>query len=129
MGNSTNFKKSERLSKKLLIDQLFAKKGRSISSGPLLLAYLEVPLEEAVPVQVLFSVSKRKFGKAHDRNLLKRRMRESYRELKSELYSHIQNRQKQFAMAFLYLETEKRSFADIREHMTIILDRFVETDS
>lgn len=37
------------------------------------------PVYQSVPVQVAFSVPKRSFKKAYQRNRLKRRMREAYR--------------------------------------------------
>lgn len=75
-----NFGKAERLHSKKLIQELFTK-GSSFYLHPF--KVLTLP-QSAPPNQVLISVSKRNFKKAVDRNLIKRRVRESYR-LQKEL--------------------------------------------
>src|SRR5690554_6622772 len=68
--------KEERLCSKRSIDGLFAK-GSSFVLYPFRFVVLQSPDEQ--PAKILFSVSKRKFRKAVDRNWIKRRMREAYR--------------------------------------------------
>lgn len=76
------FKKAERLSKKKLIEELFAK-GSYFYLAPFKVVYLEEPTSQYH--QVLISVPKRIFKKAVTRNLLKRRIREAYRLNKGSL--------------------------------------------
>ena len=79
------FKKEERLCSKKLLEELFHN-GSSFLLYPFRITWLVTDrLPGDVPVQVVISVSKRKFKRAVDRNLLKRRMREIYRLNKSEL--------------------------------------------
>ncbi|HMQ00650.1 MAG TPA: ribonuclease P protein component [Cyclobacteriaceae bacterium] len=68
--------KSSLLSKKKNIQELF-NKGSSFTLYPLRVYYLAVPDEEKT--QVLFTVAKKNFKKAVDRNRIKRLMREAYR--------------------------------------------------
>jgi ribonuclease P protein component len=72
-----SFPKAERLSKRNTIQELFAK-GSSFYIHPFKVLVL-TDLEAKSPHQALFSVSKRNFKRAVDRNLVKRRMREAYR--------------------------------------------------
>lgn len=82
------FKKEERLCSTKLLDKLFHN-GSSFLLYPYRITWLVNP-EQAVPVQVVIQVSKRRYKRAVDRNLIKRRIRELYRTHKSaELYSFI----------------------------------------
>ena len=83
MGKFT-FRKAERLSKEKIIQELF-EKGSSFYLFPFKV-YCMPNRDGQYPVhQVLVSVSKKNFKRAVDRNLIKRRMRESYRLQKHHL--------------------------------------------
>lgn len=85
------FKKEERLCSKKLLDKLYHS-GSSFLLYPFRLTWLVTEVLPAdVPAQVVISVSKRKFKRAVDRNLIKRRSREIYRLNKAELlYSFLE---------------------------------------
>tara|TARA_R110000850_G_scaffold99019_1_gene205284 strand:+ start:448 stop:834 length:387 start_codon:yes stop_codon:yes gene_type:complete len=86
-----NFPKEERLHSKKLIQELF-EKGSSFYLYPfkvMCLPYEVEPTEKPVN-QFLVSVAKRKFKKAVDRNLIKRRIKEAYR-LNKNLLLKIEN--------------------------------------
>ncbi|MEJ7692584.1 ribonuclease P protein component [Daejeonella sp.] len=78
-----SFSKEERLCSVKLIDKLFHS-GSSFLLYPFRIIWLKETLPAEKPVQVLISVPKKKFKRAVDRNLLKRRIREIYRLQKSE---------------------------------------------
>jgi len=62
---------------------------------------------------ILISVSKKKFKRAVNRNKIKRQVREAYRLLKPELITHLEGRNKNLLIAFLYIDKE------IHPHTTI----------
>lgn len=119
------FTKEERLCSRQLIDSLFTGEGvKKISDFPLLLIYREVtPETSEVPVQVMFSVSKRKIKLAVKRNLLKRRLRESYRKHKHKLIDTITVNNKHVLVSIIYLEKKPQPYNVIEKKIIVLLNR------
>ncbi len=112
------FGKEERLAKEKLIKELFDK-GSSFYLFPFKVLVQSNP-DQAYPVhQVLFSVSKRNFKKAVDRNLIKRRMREAFRQNKNKIGAP-----KKLLIAYIYTAKEILTFAQIQERLVKTFNRF-----
>ncbi len=105
-----SFPKSERLSKRNSIQELFSK-GSSFYVFPFKVLALK-NLQSGVPHQVLFSVSKRNFKRAVDRNLIKRRLKEAYRLNKSQLLES-----PKLQIAYIYTAKEILDFQQIQEKL------------
>ena len=118
------FNKAERLKDIKLITALFEKKGESIFKPPILLAFIPSELSTRYPVQVMFSVSKKKFNKAHDRNRIKRLMKEAWRLHKHEVYENLKGSNKQYAVAFLYLEQTMPTFDLVEQKIIAAIHEF-----
>ena len=104
------FKKEERLCNKKLIDGLFHN-GSSFLCYPFKVSWLVIDQSGVYPAQIVFSVSKKRFKKAVDRNLIKRRMREAYRLNKQEfLYTALDNNAKKIVLSLGYVAKEIVSF-------------------
>jgi ribonuclease P protein component len=84
------FTKEERLCNKRLIDGLFHN-GSSFLCYPFKVSWLPSGDSQSFPAQILFSVPKKRFKRAVDRNLIKRRMREAYRLHKEQYLYRILN--------------------------------------
>ncbi len=94
------FKKEERLCSKKVIDKLFSE-GESFLSFPVKIIFLETIIPSKFPVQAGFSVGKKNFKSAVQRNLIKRKMREAYRLNKNEFYKKAG--EKQLAVFFIFI--------------------------
>lgn len=99
-GRNT-FGKDEKLKSKKIIDQLF-NEGKSVSNNGFTLVYLVQPLHTFYPAQAGFSVPKRHFKHAVDRNRIKRMMREAYRLNKTSFYQTLAEKKQQMAVMFVY---------------------------
>ena len=71
-----------------LIEQLFTE-GKSVKNFPLRMVFLQVPHTSTFPIQAAFSVPKRNFKRAVDRNRIKRLLRETYRLQKEIVYTKL----------------------------------------
>jgi ribonuclease P protein component len=112
------FRKEERLSSEKLIKELF-QKGSSFYFFPFKVLVMPNPDKSARFHQLLTSVSKKNFKRAVDRNLIKRRMRESYRLNKNLLPDS-----PLLLIAYIYNAKEILTFAQIQERFVKTLNRF-----
>ena len=110
------FKKNERLCSLKAIEDLY-KEGASFYNTDLKCIYLLKSEPQPAPCQVVFSVPKRSFKRAVDRNLLKRRMREAYRLHKHLLYEQLLEKQKNLHLLIIYTPKEIRTFEAIENSL------------
>lgn len=75
---------------------------KSFNVFPLKAVYMETTEALTFPIQAMFVVPKRNFKKAHDRNQLKRRMREAYRINKHRFYTSLLLENRKMIVAFIY---------------------------
>ena len=107
-------KKSERLSQKKLIEELFDK-GSSFYLYPFKVFFL--PGDKPVN-QVMVTVPKSIFKRAVDRNTIKRRFREGYRLNKAKLVSD-----NFFSIAYIYTAKEILPSALIHQKIVLSFDK------
>lgn len=112
MPNS--FRKEERLKSRTLISLLF-KEGQSFGAYPIRAFWIEKTLPDAVPAQVSFSVPRRAFPHAVDRNRIRRQMREAYRLQKETLYKRLLPGGKQYALMLVYVAKEPATYEIIEQ--------------
>lgn len=120
------FKRSERLKSKKIIGEIFSN-GKVIGAHPIKLFWIEVKDSSAVDQPILqfaFTVSKKKFKKAVDRNRIKRLMRESVRLQKHELIKMDEINNSRFAFMFLYVGEELPKYQNVEQKIKKCIDQF-----
>ena len=120
------FRKPERLVSKTVFESLF-RIGLSRHEFPIRMIWVNSPLPSTSPVQVAFSVSKRNFKRAVDRNRIKRLMREAYRQNKNELYPLLQKHQKQIALLLIFTGKSTSDYTVVLEKIKVLLQHLVKS--
>ena len=118
--------KNERLKSRKQIGLLF-EKGRKFRSGNLRVHYLQSGSETKVgELQVGVTVSTKNFPHAHDRNRVKRMMRESWRLNKNQLREKMSARG-QLLVFLIYSSSEMPAFPQVDGEVKAVLKKLSET--
>ena len=123
--NMKTFSKEERLCSRKLLDQLF-KNGSSFLLYPFRVSFLHLHDEALSPVQVVINVSKKRYKRAVDRNLIKRRIREVYRLHKEELLlSKLNYSSGVFLLSLQFIGKEKHDTDFMDKKMCMALQKLI----
>lgn len=109
-----HFGKAYKLCSRKTIDRLF-KEGKQLRAFPLSMYYLEIEPIEKVPFQVVISAPKRQFKRAHDRNYVKRLIKEVLRKEKQPLEDLLIASGKQLAFFIVYTNKEVLSYPELEK--------------
>ncbi|WP_316829803.1 ribonuclease P protein component [Pedobacter aquatilis] len=118
------FRKEERLCSRKHLDLLF-KSGSSFLLYPFRISYIFIDAAAEVQAQVVINVPKKRYKRAVDRNLLKRRIREAYRLNKKEsFYTQLQADKGLLLFSIQFVGKDKYEFAFIQKKLIATFKRF-----
>ena len=125
MNQSLN--KIEKLKSAKEISLIF-QEGKSISAFPVRMFYRKAQFlnTDSTIIKAAFSVSKKHFKKAVDRNRIKRLLRENYRKNKYIAYNNTTSHQ--YAIIFLYTGKEMPDHNLIQNKIKKLLSSFMERE-
>jgi ribonuclease P protein component len=120
--------KNERLKSRKVIEQVF-KEGKSFSMFPFRVIYTlpnnQLPTA-GCQLQAAFSVSKKYFKKATDRNRIKRLMREAWRLQKNSLAAALKAKEKSMVVFIIFSGNELPQYNLVFEKNTAFINRLLK---
>ena len=119
---SQSFHKTERLKSKIIFDELTAS-GSSVKKYPFILVWKKLNVDQSYPIKIAFSVSKKRFPLAVERNEIKRKIREAYRLKKSGIYANLNNN---YAILIIYTPKKKIKRDFLNNKLTLIFECFID---
>lgn len=119
-------KKQERMVSRKLMETLFGGGGQSMIAYPLRVVYMKRERQAGdAPVQILVSVSKKRFRHAVDRNRVKRQVREGYRKHKHILWEAVTDSE-QLLLALVWLSDRHQATQEVESRLTGLMQRVAE---
>lgn len=119
------FKKAERLSRHGLIRKLFSE-GSTFYIPFFRVTWLRLESDNDEQSQVMLSVPKHNIHGAAGRNLIRRRMRESYRLNRQIFYESLSGKQRKLLICITYTAKEILPFSEIQAKIILLLQRLTE---
>ncbi len=117
------FGKKDKLKSTKKIKQLF-KEGKSFSVFPFRVLYLNAP--DPAHLETAFSVSKKYFKNATDRNRIKRLMREAWRLQQNSMWDKLKEINKGVAVFIIYTGNDLPEYNLVFEKITAVIKRLVK---
>lgn len=119
------FGKAYKLCSRKTIESVF-KQGRSVRVYPYVVYFQENELPEGQPFQLVFSAPKKIFRLAHERNRIKRLMREAFRKKKVILEEALGRDRKQLALFVIYTAKEELPLQKLMARTEQLLTRITQ---
>lgn len=125
-GERQTFSRDERLCKNSLFEELF-EKGNSFHNPLFRVVWMILSDPLSSPARIAISVPKKGFRHATDRNLIKRRIRESYRRRKQTLQSLLRKKDINIAFMIIYRGSRIEDFSSIDRSVKEVIEKLCKS--
>ena len=119
------FPKKQKLCSEKEIEKLF-ENGNSIAKTPLKVIWLTKKKSDNNSVKLLIVVSKKRLKLAAERNVIKRRIKESYRLRKIKLEAFLKSHKQQLNLAIIYQNNKILDYNTIDLKINLLLSRLIK---
>jgi ribonuclease P protein component len=121
-----SFGKQYKLCSKKRISEVF-ESNQKVKVYPFVGHYISIDrMEERVPFQIVLSVPKRNFRKAHDRNRIKRQMHEVVRKNKLSLEAFMEEHGQYLALFIIYTSKEELSSSLLDKKVKLLISELIK---
>jgi ribonuclease P protein component len=115
--------KSDRLTSRVTISKVY-EKGKHLNDYPFKMVWLKETGEAGL--KVVFSVPKRKFKRAVDRNQIKRKLREAYRKHKHDCQKAAESQNARVSLFLIYLGKDIPLSEIVDDKIILLLNRLTK---
>jgi len=119
------FGKSYKLCSQVKIEQLFEQK-KTVKKYPLTAHYLLTEDNIEKPFQIVISAPKKIFRKAHERNRIKRLMKETFRKNKLTLETFLNQEQKKVYLFLVYTSNEEFDYKTLMKKTKQLIELLIK---
>lgn len=121
----STFGKNYKLCSQKTIASVFST-GKSVKSYPFVAHFIPQQFIDNQQFKLVFSAPKRMFRKAHNRNAIKRLMRESFREKKVILETFLAKEEQQLALFVIFTAKEPLSLLELNARTEKLIHKIIE---
>ncbi len=120
------FSKEEKLCSRKAIEALI-RDGKSLFCFPFKVQWIKTEYQQPFPIQIVFSVPKRRYKRANNRNLLKRRMREAFRLNKADIYKVLYGKDIKIQILLVYIAPTELAYYEIEAKLKFVLEKIANS--
>jgi ribonuclease P protein component len=89
--------------------------------------WVKTEYDQPFPVQIVFSVPKRRYKRANKRNTIKRRVKEAFRLNKGNLYKELIEKDCKIQILMVYIAPEELTYHELESKLKMVFSQIIES--